>query len=116
MFWEAGSLFLHRSWTGYCVFVVRFQEIQDRVVVAEAVVTTDSAQYRRSSDEYDAELLDFLIRGLLLGQAVVFPVPSSVPASAARGLFQHAVAGSRFPERSVPPRGFRAGLKRWFFG
>jgi len=101
VFWEADSLFLHRSWTGFCVYRVEFQRSGDRFDIAQATVAANSEQYRRGSDRHEAAVLDFLIRGLLLHQPVEFPMPSDVPASAQPGLYQHHIAGTGFPERTL---------------
>jgi hypothetical protein len=101
VFWESDSLFLHRSWTGVCVYRVAFQRSGDRFEVAEAIVAANSEQYRRGSDRHEAALLDFVIRGLLLHQPVEFPMLSDVPASAQPGLYQHHIAGTGFPEGTL---------------
>ena len=101
VFWEADALFLHRSWTGLCVYRVAFRDCGDRFEVAEATVAANREHYRRGSDRHEAALLDFLIRGLLLHQPVAFPMPSQLPASAHPGLYQLLVAGTRFPERTL---------------
>jgi hypothetical protein len=101
VFWETDSLFFHRSWTGHCVYRAEFRPSGDRFEVAQATVTTDFEHYRRSSDRHEAALLNFLIRGLLLRQSVDFPVPPGIPASAPPGLYQHHVAGTGFPERTL---------------
>jgi hypothetical protein len=74
VFWEADSLFFHRSWTGYCVYRVDFQPAADGFQVAWAAVSADVKQYRRDSDQREAEIVDFLIRRLLLHEAVEFPL------------------------------------------
>jgi len=112
VFWEADSLFFHRSWTGRCVYRVGFRHTADRFEVAEATVSAE--QYRRRSDRYEPALLDFLIRGLLLRQSVEFPMPAGVAGSA--GLYQHLVAGTGFPERTLSGNRttFLTRFKRWF--
>jgi hypothetical protein len=115
VFWEASSLFFHRSWTGHCVYQVELRPSEDGCEVAQAAVSTDPEHYRRSSDQYEAALLDFLIRGLLLHQSVEFPMPPDISVSAPRGLYQHHIAGTGFPERTL--NGHKATfsrLKRWF--
>ena len=82
MFWEADSLFLHRSWTGHCVYRVEFQSSGDRFQVARASVSSDNEHYRRGSDQYEAALVDFLIRAILL----------------------HHQSSSRCPRSLLPPR------------
>ena len=106
IFFENHVLFLHRSWSGHCIYRVEFQETHDGAEVTQASVATGERFYDRRSAEYETQLLDFLIRGLLLGHPVRFPVPADVPDSAPAGLFQHHVAGTGAPEkRATEPRG-----------
>jgi hypothetical protein len=69
IFFERGELFVHRSWTGVCVYVVR---LNDRAVV-EAWANRDPAQYGETDDARDARMLGFVVDRLLLGLAVPFP-------------------------------------------
>lgn len=71
VFWEDGRLHFHRSWTGFCLFILRFEG--DRMVEAE--VNRDPEQYSQTSDEWDRELVSFLVDLLLLGR------PAALPAS-----------------------------------
>lgn len=98
VFLEAHTLYFHRSWTGHCVYQLEFQPTPTRHEVVRALVASDDDMYHRSSDLYEAALVDFLIRGLLLHQRVAFPIPASL-VSAPAGIFQHHIAGSGFPER-----------------
>jgi hypothetical protein len=75
IFWEEASLFVHRSWTGFCVYQVAFQVTANSAAVISATVCTDATQYHRGSDQYEVAFLDSLIRGALLQQAVRFPEP-----------------------------------------
>ena len=114
IFWEADSLFFHRSWTGYAVYRVDFRPSGNQFAVASAFVTTDDEHYRRGVDSYEVALLDFLIRGLLLRQSVEFPLPPGFAKSAA-GLYQHHVAGTGFPERALASNqgSLLSRVKRW---
>jgi len=44
-FWSRNRLFFHRSWTGYCVYVVRFRNDQAGWRTFEALGNPDSEQY-----------------------------------------------------------------------
>jgi O-acetyl-ADP-ribose deacetylase (regulator of RNase III) len=68
-----GSLYFHRSWTGFCIFVVRLQEVPGGWAVAEAWVNREPEQYKSTDVEHDVLLLRFLIERLLLGRRVAFP-------------------------------------------
>jgi hypothetical protein len=68
------TAFLHRSWTGFCLYQVRFEPRGGRWHVREAWVADDPEVYNRSDDAYEASVLDALIRNLLLDQDRPFPI------------------------------------------
>ena len=102
VFWEADTLFFHRSWTGLCVYRVEFAAAGEQFQVSGAAVSNDSQAYRRGSDAYEAALVDFLIRGLLLHERVEFPVAPGTAVPGSPGLYQHHIAGTGVPERILP--------------
>lgn len=61
VFHEDGWVFFHRSWTGYCVYQVRFERIDDEYVVAEGWVTRDSKEYNNNDIEKDVRQLSLLL-------------------------------------------------------
>jgi len=73
IYWEANTLFFHRSWTGACIYVVRFAQEGDSFHMVQADVNRDPEQYKEKSDSYDAELISYLIDVLLLGHDSEFP-------------------------------------------
>ena len=73
IYWKDDSLFFHRSWTGYCTYVVRFAAEGDGCRMIEAEVNRDPKQYAETSDGSDAEMLSYLVEVLLLHQEAVFP-------------------------------------------
>ena len=79
IFWEDDSLFFHRSWTGYCIYVVRFVCDGGACGMVSAEVNRDPTQYRGVDDERDAELISYLVAVLLLHQRVVFPNGEAKP-------------------------------------
>jgi O-acetyl-ADP-ribose deacetylase (regulator of RNase III) len=66
-FMEADRLFLHRSWTGFGVYEVRFGQRPTGWVIEELAVTDRTDQYRRNSDEWEATRVERIIRSLLIG-------------------------------------------------
>ena len=102
MFWEGDSLFVHRSWTGQGVYRVDFRQVGNQVEVTRAHVTAGTLHYRRGTDQDEVALLDFLIRGLLLHQAVAFPVPANAPMGEAPSVYQAHMTGTGYPERRLP--------------
>lgn len=74
------TLDFHRSWTGFHIFSVvlgplevEHDELYGRVI--EAWANRDPEQWKTIGDAYDAELVRWLMRGLMLGQeGVAYPV------------------------------------------
>jgi hypothetical protein len=60
-FYEAPWLYLHRSWTGCCVFQVRFEPAGRRVRVAESLVNREPEQYTGTDDTSDSLWLSLLL-------------------------------------------------------
>ena len=79
IFWEDGKLYCHRSWTGYCVYIVNFLPEADGYRMVEAEINRDDRQYSEKDDRKDAELISYLIDLLLLRRRSEFPAgdPSS---------------------------------------
>ena len=65
IFMEGGWLFFHRSWTGYCIYQVRFERENDHCKIVEAWVNRDRRQYSQESMEKDQRLLNDLLDCLL---------------------------------------------------
>ena len=104
IFLEDDWLFFHRSWTGICVYQVKLTRVGDCHSVTEAWVNHEQSEYRRRDDNYESELLGFLIDNLLLGKRSAFPLPPNLGPNVPAGVYQHHVAGSGYPERVVPER------------
>jgi hypothetical protein len=96
IFYEAPWLYAHRSWSGICIYAVRFDDASGGASVAESWV--NRSQYSETRPDYDRALLKFLIDALLLGRRCEFPLPSDVPKDAPDGLFQHVMVGRGYPE------------------
>ena len=62
-FYEEPWLYLHRSWTGFGIYEVRFEPTQDSACVAEVVVSRDADQYAGKDSTADALLLAVLLDG-----------------------------------------------------
>ena len=79
LFWEDDTLFFHRSWTGFCVYVVHFVCDEDSCLMASPEVNRDPAQYTGVSDERDAKQISYLVDLLLLHRETVFPNDAATP-------------------------------------
>ncbi len=83
VYWEEDTLFFHRSWTGVCVYVVRFRCEEDGLTMIGAEVNRDSKQYRLEDIAHDAEMIPYLVNVLLLKRPAPFPSKSSSKTRAA---------------------------------
>ncbi len=101
IFMEGDVLHFHRSWTGYCLYQVAFEGEAGAHVAHTVKVNRDKDQWRGTDDQYDAELLRFLIRGLLLGEETEFPVPGDLPKDTPWWVFRHHVVGHGRPGAGV---------------
>ena len=63
-----GKLYLHRSWTGYCIYIVQFEERGDKFTATTAIVNRDSSQYSCTDDEEDKRTALTVIGAVLLGE------------------------------------------------
>ncbi|WP_310424417.1 hypothetical protein [Chamaesiphon sp. VAR_48_metabat_135_sub] len=61
VFYEEPWLYLHRSWTGFCVFKVRFEMVDDKVQITEVWVNRNPEQYKETDDSRDRNLLEILL-------------------------------------------------------
>src|SRR5258708_5647894 len=95
VFFEEPWLWLHRSWTGVCIYGVRLRAEGEGSVVEEAWVDRKPDEYRETDDAHDVALLSFLVDSLLLGLCVPFPVRVSVDPAKAALLMHHVVGHAR---------------------
>jgi hypothetical protein len=73
VYFDEPWLYLHRSWTGFCIFKARFEHTGDKHVLAEVWVNRDDSQYKGTSENSDARLL-----GILLDESAGQPVASQM--------------------------------------
>ena len=73
LYWQDNTLFFHRSWTGNCLYIVRFEADGEGACMVEADVNCDPEQYRYGGDEYEAAMISYLIDRLLLDRDAEFP-------------------------------------------
>ena len=103
IFFEDDHLYIHRSWTGICVFRLRIVEVDSEFKVIQAHL---NSELESPDFAYQTELLDFLIQNLLLKRTGPFPMPIGAH-SAPSGLFQHHVSGTEYPERQAKKRAWK---------
>lgn len=78
-YWEDGTLYCHRSWTGICLYAVKFVPEGDGHRMVEAEANRDPEQYQGTDDKADAALISYLIDVLLLHRPVDFPLAGDSP-------------------------------------
>ncbi|WP_343713355.1 hypothetical protein [Inquilinus sp.] len=66
VFFEDGWLYFHRSWTGACIFGLRFDGSPGGVRVVESWASRDEEHYKSIGAESERELIVQLIRTRLL--------------------------------------------------
>ena len=113
MFVEDDTLYVHRSWTGYCVYRLAFIEEGTNYAVGEAFANRDEHQYAGGDDAYDEKLLMFLIDHLLLGERGPMPMPMAVPAGIATELHYHHVLGAGQRAEQGPKQVTIGGMLGW---
>ena len=63
VFYEQPWLYLHRSWTGLCIYQVRFEQEHDSARVVEALSNRDPDQYKETDAVRDMDFLSMLLDG-----------------------------------------------------
>ena len=79
IFWEDDTLFFHRSWTGFCIYVVHFKCDEGPCQMVSAEVNRDPAQYSGVSEERDAKMISYLVDLLLLHRTAKLPSEEAQP-------------------------------------
>lgn len=64
VFYEDGWLYLHRSWSGHCIFQIRWEQDGDEAVVREAWVSRDPAEYLGTDAQADLQQISWVLRNL----------------------------------------------------
>jgi hypothetical protein len=57
IFFEDSWLFIHRSWTGFCIYGVRFERSSEGAAVVESWVSRNKEQYGETRTDHDEKLL-----------------------------------------------------------
>jgi hypothetical protein len=103
VFMEGSTLYLHRSWTGSCIYQLTLAREGTAYVVSEAFANRDESQYPGGDDLGDAKLLMYLIDHLLLQKSIPMPVLHNLPAGIATELhYSHVLGAGRKAEAQQP--------------
>lgn len=91
------TLNFHRSWTGHHIYQVTLEQQPDNsCITIQLTVNRNQQQYKQNDNKYDIATVDFLISRLLLGKAVPFTFPDTVPEDA-KAIFKHTQVGYATP-------------------
>ncbi|MBE0564480.1 MAG: hypothetical protein IH621_00860 [Krumholzibacteria bacterium] len=82
IYWRDDRLHCHRSWTGICIYVARFEPDGGGARLVGAAVNRNPEQYGSTDDEQDARLLEYVIDAVLLRREVEFPEDPGMPGPA----------------------------------
>jgi hypothetical protein len=115
MFIEENTLYIHRSWTGNCIYQLQFLREDTKYAIREAYVNRDETQYAGSSDDYDAKLLLFLIDHLLLKKRSALPMDVNMPAGIFMELHHHHMLGAGQRADAGPINVTLGGALRWLW-
>jgi hypothetical protein len=93
---DEAHLCFYRSGTRVCIFELEFEKSPRGVRVKDAWVDLGFIEQNDwNSPAYAERLLDYLIRRLLLGQAVPFPFPASAKKSLDRSMLRLGLMGKK---------------------
>ncbi len=123
IFIEEDTLYMHRSWTGYCIYQLHLIRKDTTYRVGNTFVNRDASQYSWVDDRYDEKLVMFLIDslllgglllgGLLLGERAPFPIAAHVPVGIAQDLHLHHVVGAGQRAAEKPKELTILGILKW---
>jgi hypothetical protein len=68
------KLNIHRSWSGFCLFVMKLLETRKGVSIKELWANRDPDQYENSDDLHDVKLAKWVLDSILLGDVSAFPI------------------------------------------
>lgn len=58
-------VFLHRSWTGHCIFKLKLEVLSENVILTDIHINRDSDQYRSVNLEADKDEVNSVLTSLL---------------------------------------------------
>lgn len=115
IFLEQVTLYVHRSWTGYCIFQLSLVKEGATYQAREAFANRQQSQYGGTDAEYDEELLAYLISSLLLRERSMAPMGADVPAGIATELHHQHVFGAGPREAAEPINLTLRGMLSWLW-
>lgn len=74
IYFENDTLYCHRSWTGFCVYIAEFETGEHGGGITNVIINRNTDQYTEADDQWDCRFLVYLINLLLLGTQTTYPV------------------------------------------
>ena len=71
LYFAGGTLYLHRSWTGFCIAQVQFIADGDQLRAISAEVNREPQQYTHTDDAADIAFIERMVRELGASQQYV---------------------------------------------
>jgi len=68
VYWQDDTLYFHRSWTGHCIYIVRFKAEGEGCRMIAVDVNRNESQYHGYGDEREPARISSLINMLLLNR------------------------------------------------
>lgn len=75
LYYSKGWLNIHRAASGSCIFKLKIAPKDDHYTAPIVVANRDKKQYKSVNDDYDVQLMAYLIDRYLLGRKPKFPTP-----------------------------------------
>ena len=94
IYYDDPWLWVHRSWSRFCIFRVRFEPGEAGFTAVESWVNRDPDQYKTTGLEFDRAVLRFLIERLILERPVRFPVDGELTSGSPDALMHYHFFGS----------------------
>jgi len=126
IYWADNNLFFHRSWTGFCIYVVHFAVSNAGCRMVGADVNRNPEQYAEASDRKDAKMISYLVDVLLLQRESEFPTdepageqaPLAMWSQVGRAMFgQHPDDGAKMTQTDTDsfPKAVASKLKIYVY-
>ena len=73
IYFEDNKLYCHRSWTGFCLYIVEYEVSENSSQIVKITTNRDREQYTETDDNWDCQFVVYLINLLLLHKPTPYP-------------------------------------------
>lgn len=73
IYFEDNKIYCHRSWTGFCVYIVKLEVAQRKSKIVKITINRDRDQYSEKDNDWDCRFVVYLINLLLLNKSNPYP-------------------------------------------